>query len=65
MIDPVILNSGLTYDRCNIERWIVSGNNYCPLTRIEIVSITPNKAMEELIMKFLESDIEPEPELEL
>lgn len=32
MKDPVIISTGITYDRTSIEKWIESGNNTCPVT---------------------------------
>ncbi|KMZ65119.1 U-box domain-containing protein [Zostera marina] len=47
MRDPVILSSGITYERDAIERWLFSNNNRtCPLTKqpigIEDIEPTPN-----------------------
>lgn len=32
MSDPVILSTGITYDRFNIQKWLNSGHNTCPVT---------------------------------
>ncbi|GAB2292713.1 hypothetical protein Dimus_026950 [Dionaea muscipula] len=33
MKDPVVLSSGVTFDRSTIERWLESGNRTCPVTK--------------------------------
>ncbi|TQD91043.1 hypothetical protein C1H46_023377 [Malus baccata] len=38
MKDPVTLSTGITYDRSNIEKWIETGNNTCPVTNQELMS---------------------------
>ncbi|XP_054796755.1 U-box domain-containing protein 21-like [Prosopis cineraria] len=51
MKDPVTLCTGITYDRDNIERWIESGNNTCPVTK-QVLSSTqmiPNHAIRRMI----------------
>lgn len=47
MRDPVVLSSGITYERDAIERWLFSNNNRtCPLTKqpigVEDIEPTPN-----------------------
>ncbi|KAG9153560.1 hypothetical protein Leryth_008500 [Lithospermum erythrorhizon] len=52
MKDPVIVSSGITYDRENIERWMFScKNNACPVTKQEISTKdrTPNHILRRLI----------------
>ncbi|KAH9313567.1 hypothetical protein KI387_022194 [Taxus chinensis] len=36
MMDPVITDSGITYDRTNIQQWLSNGNIHCSLTGTEI-----------------------------
>lgn len=45
MYDPVIVDSGQTYERAFIERWIENGNGTCPKTRqpLTMGSIFPNQ----------------------
>nr|CAG2131179.1 At421350-like [Capsella bursa-pastoris]CAG2165880.1 At421350-like [Capsella bursa-pastoris]CAG2169202.1 At421350-like [Capsella bursa-pastoris] len=55
MSDPVILQSGHTFDRVSIERWIDSGNRTCPITKLplsENPSLIPNHALRSLISNF-------------
>lgn len=51
MKDPVILSSGITYDRENIEKWIESGNQTCPVTNQVLGSFEqiPNHAIRRMI----------------
>ncbi|KAI8538778.1 hypothetical protein RHMOL_Rhmol09G0130300 [Rhododendron molle] len=51
MKDPVTLSTGITYDRENIERWIESGNNTCPITNRLITNQEPipNHAIRKVI----------------
>lgn len=51
MKDPVTLSTGITYDRENIEKWIESGNNTCPITnrRITNQEPIPNHAFRKMI----------------
>lgn len=41
MRDPVIIESGITYERAEIQRWFDAGHNTCPVT----CQVLPNKAM--------------------
>ncbi|KAL5709100.1 hypothetical protein ACHQM5_019823 [Ranunculus cassubicifolius] len=50
--DPVILSTGITYDRENIENWLFSSkNNTCPITKQILVDfeLTPNHTLRRLI----------------
>lgn len=51
MKDPVTLSSGITYDRENIERWIESGNQTCPVTNQVLGSFEqiPNHTIRRMI----------------
>ncbi|CAK7346355.1 unnamed protein product [Dovyalis caffra] len=54
MHDPVIIESGKTYERVWIEKWFSEGHETCPITnnRLENLSLTPNFAMKGLISKW-------------
>ncbi|GAA0186645.1 hypothetical protein LIER_33933 [Lithospermum erythrorhizon] len=55
MKDPVIVSTGITYDRENIERWIFScKNNACPVTKQELSTkdLTPNHTLRRLIQSW-------------
>ena len=47
MYDPVIVDSGQTYERAFIERWIADGNGTCPKTRqpLTLSAIFPNQVL--------------------
>ncbi|KAJ4971624.1 hypothetical protein NE237_004723 [Protea cynaroides] len=52
MRDPVIVSSGITFDRESIERWIFSSkNSTCPITRqpLSDTDLTPNHTLRRLI----------------
>ncbi|WOH06233.1 hypothetical protein DCAR_0625656 [Daucus carota subsp. sativus] len=52
MKDPVILSTGITYDRMSIENWIfLRKNNNCPVTKQELtdVELTPNHTLRRLL----------------
>uniref|UniRef100_A0A0A8XXF2 RING-type E3 ubiquitin transferase n=1 Tax=Arundo donax TaxID=35708 RepID=A0A0A8XXF2_ARUDO len=51
MHDPVIITSGQTYERENIERWFNEGYDTCPKTQIKLenLSMIPNTCMRYLI----------------
>ncbi|PRQ28609.1 putative aminoacyltransferase, E1 ubiquitin-activating enzyme [Rosa chinensis] len=55
MSDPVILPSGHTFDRPNIQRWLDAGHRTCPLTKLplpEHPSLIPNHALRSLISNY-------------
>lgn len=55
MSDPVIIQSGHTFDRVSIQKWIDSGNRTCPITKLplsENPSLIPNHALRSLISNF-------------
>ncbi|KAF0934895.1 hypothetical protein E2562_028893 [Oryza meyeriana var. granulata] len=54
MRDPVIITSGLTYERENIERWFREGYDTCPRTNIKLenFSMIPNTCMRDLIFNW-------------
>ena len=51
MKDPVILSTGITYDRESIEKWIDGGNFSCPVTKqdLTVFDLIPNHALRRLI----------------
>ncbi|KAL8549707.1 hypothetical protein ACS0TY_008519 [Phlomoides rotata] len=54
MYDPVVIASGLTYERMWIQRWFDEGHVTCPKTNVKLVhlSFTSNTSMKDLIMKW-------------
>ncbi|MED6151901.1 hypothetical protein PIB30_086785 [Stylosanthes scabra] len=54
MYDPVVIQSGVTYERMWIQKWFDEGNDTCPKTRKKLVhmGMTPNIAMKDLISKW-------------
>lgn len=54
MYDPVIINSGKTYERVWIEKWFSEGNDTCPITHIKLDNLcsTPNVVIKGLISKW-------------
>ncbi|KAI3696172.1 hypothetical protein L1987_79182 [Smallanthus sonchifolius] len=42
MKDPVILSTGITYDRASVEKWIYEdGKHTCPVTGVALTSVDP------------------------
>eukprot|EP00250_Pteridium_aquilinum_P028614 c37484_g1_i1 orf=84-1439(+) len=56
MSEPVILQSGHTYDRKSIKRWFDKGHNTCPITmkKLSDLTLTPNHMLHRLINDWLE-----------
>ena len=55
MKDPVIVSTGITYDRDSIEKWLFSGKkNSCPVTKQDITDadLTPNHTLRRLIQSW-------------
>ncbi|XP_022152335.1 U-box domain-containing protein 11-like isoform X2 [Momordica charantia] len=54
MVDPVIISTGQTYERSNIQRWIDKGNKTCPKTQeqLQALILTPNFLMKQLISEW-------------
>ncbi|OMO82575.1 hypothetical protein CCACVL1_11888 [Corchorus capsularis] len=55
MKDPVIVSTGITYDRESIEKWLFSGKNTtCPVTKQNISDgeLTPNHTLRRLIQSW-------------
>ncbi|KAI3704548.1 hypothetical protein L1987_74772 [Smallanthus sonchifolius] len=57
MYDPVIIDSGLTFERMWIQKWFDEGHDVCPKTKRKLLnySLTPNTAMKDLISKWCET----------
>jgi len=54
MLDPVIIESGITFDRKNIEEWFLH-HNTCPLTRNVVnKKCIPNKMIKTMIYECIE-----------
>eukprot|EP00884_Botryococcus_braunii_P004312 jgi/Botrbrau1/13882/Bobra.0056s0113.1 len=57
MRDPVLLiETGQTYDRANIEAWFARGNSTCPLTGkvVESKALVPNFALKGMVLEWAE-----------
>ncbi|EOA18919.1 hypothetical protein CARUB_v10007551mg [Capsella rubella] len=54
MKDPVIISTGITYDRESIETWISSGNKTCPVTNTVLTTFdqTPNHTIRKMIQSW-------------
>ncbi|CAN8325482.1 unnamed protein product [Cochlearia groenlandica] len=55
MSDPVIIESGHTFDRVSIQRWFDSGHRTCPITKLPLSEspfLVPNHALRSLISNF-------------
>lgn len=54
MYDPVIIASGVTYERMWIKKWFDEGKTICPKTKKELahMTLTPNVVMKDLISKW-------------
>ncbi|KAF3616406.1 E3 ubiquitin-protein ligase PUB22 [Capsicum annuum] len=55
MRDPVTTSTGITYDRENIEKWLVKcKNTTCPVTKQELLTtdLTPNHTLRRLIQSW-------------
>ncbi|KAL2932706.1 E3 ubiquitin-protein ligase PUB24 [Bienertia sinuspersici] len=51
MKDPVTAATGITYDRCSIERWLKAAEAVCPVTKQPLPNdqLTPNHTLRRLI----------------
>ncbi|ESQ28636.1 hypothetical protein EUTSA_v10018597mg [Eutrema salsugineum] len=54
MKDPVIIASGITYDRENIEKWFESGCKTCPVTNTVLTTLEqiPNHSIRRMIQEW-------------
>ena len=57
MVDPVIIESGITYERSTIEEWFIRGDT-CPITGLKITNkrVIPNIALKQSIQYFCEQN---------
>ncbi|KAG7032352.1 U-box domain-containing protein 45 [Cucurbita argyrosperma subsp. argyrosperma] len=64
MYDPVIIDSGQTYERICIEKWFSDGHKTCPKTqqRLSHLSMTPNYSVKGLIANWCEHNGVPIPD---
>ncbi|KAM7258486.1 hypothetical protein ACFE04_014227 [Oxalis oulophora] len=58
MTDPVIVASGVTYEKASIQKWIDSNHRTCPKTRQTLahLSLAPNFALKNLILQWCEKN---------
>lgn len=63
MYDPVIIDSGVTFERMWIQKWFDEGHDTCPQSKKKLAKmlLTPNTAMKELILKWCMKHGIPEP----
>nr|XP_043634937.1 U-box domain-containing protein 5-like [Erigeron canadensis] len=54
MYDPVVIDSGQTFERMWIQKWFDEGHDVCPITKriLSNMSLIPNTAMKDLISKW-------------
>ena len=54
MTDPVTIETGHTYERSSILKWLRAGNSICPKTGEQVVSmdVVPNIALRRLIQQY-------------
>ncbi|CAN6478954.1 unnamed protein product [Victoria cruziana] len=54
MKDPVILSTGITYDRQSIETWLEGGSFTCPVTNqpLQSADLIPNHALRRMIQNW-------------
>ncbi|KAL0327362.1 UNVERIFIED_CONTAM: U-box domain-containing protein 45 [Sesamum angustifolium] len=64
MYDPVIIASGLTYERVCMERWFADGHNTCPETQQQLphLSLIPNHSVKRLVASWCEQNGVPIPD---
>lgn len=57
MYDPVVIDSGQTFERMWIQKWFDEGHDVCPKTnrKLSNVSLTPNTVMKDLISRWCET----------
>lgn len=59
MRDPVETSSGCTFEREAIEKWLNSGNGFCPLTKTPLrkLSLRPNRTLRQSIEEWKNRNI--------
>ncbi len=62
MRDPVIVSTGMTYDRSSIEKWLQEGHNTCPVTNQVVTNhdLIPNHTLQRLIRDWSEGNLMPQ-----
>ncbi|GJY31984.1 U-box domain-containing protein 5 [Tanacetum coccineum] len=57
MYDPVVIDSGRTFERMWIQKWFDEGHDICPKTKRKLLntSLIPNTSMKDLISKWCET----------
>ncbi|CAH8387323.1 unnamed protein product [Eruca vesicaria subsp. sativa] len=60
MNDPVVLETGHTYDRISIAKWFAAGNVMCPKTGKSLVStvLVDNVSVKQLIQSYFKQEID-------
>lgn len=59
MDDPVVLaETGVTYERCEIQAWFAEGKSTCPCTGVKVISqqLVPNRALKAAIDRWREKN---------
>lgn len=64
MIDPVTTETGQSYDRASIQKWLKSGNLTCPKTgeRLKNRDLVPNLALRQIIQQYCSQNSIPFPD---
>ncbi|KAE9610511.1 hypothetical protein Lal_00029800 [Lupinus albus] len=64
MHDPVIIDSGQTFERVCIKKWFSDGHNTCPKTQQKLshLCLTPNYCVKGLVASWCEHNGVPSPE---
>lgn len=62
MRDPVIVSTGMTYDRSSIEKWLQEGHNTCPVTNQVVTNhdLIPNHTLRRLIRDWSAGNLMPQ-----
>lgn len=56
MVDPVIIETGITYERAELEKWFARGKDTCPITgqKLSNTRVIPNIGMRQRIERWRE-----------
>lgn len=59
MVDPVIIETGMTYEREAIEGWFAKGKDTCPMTgtKLKSTQVIPNFALRQRIERWNEARV--------
>ncbi|GAQ78929.1 hypothetical protein KFL_000210150 [Klebsormidium nitens] len=65
MADPVILDSGHTFERAYIQKWLDDGHRTCPISRKPLMTLKliPNQTLKGMIITWCEKNHVPLPTL--